>query len=51
MNFSEDQDVGILYLLAKFEFDRSTSNADNIIIGQESLETRTDTQTESDTLP
>ena len=55
INFSEDRDVGILYLTTKFELDRSTNNGSNMIIGQESLETQTDrqtdAQTESDTLP
>ena len=45
MNFLEDRDVGILYLSTKFELDQSINNK------QESLETQTDTQIESDTLP
>ena len=38
MNFSEDQDVGNLYLSTKFEIDRSIDNI-YLYIGQESLET------------
>ena len=28
MNFSEDRDMGILYLFTKFELDRYTNNGD-----------------------
>ena len=33
MNFSEDCDVGFLYLAAKFELDRFTNNGDLILTG------------------
>ena len=49
--FSEDRDVGIIYLSTMFQLNGDTGS----IIGQESLETHTHThthrQTETDTLP
>ena len=43
--------MGIFYLSIEFELDRFPNNGDLFNIGQESLETQTDTETESDTLP
>ena len=52
MNFSEDRDVGILYLSTRFKFDRFTYKRD-LFSDKQKLETHitTHTETETDTLP
>ena len=51
MNFSEDWDVGILYLSTKFELDQFANNGDLLADRILWKQIQTHTQTEYDTLP
>ena len=51
MNFSEDLDVGTLYISTKFELDWFTNNGDISSDRNHWKRTQTRTETESDILP